>query len=154
MRRSVDLYAQYPTSRAYRLETLYFETFRPVVLAAMQHIRYTRVMYLAEKTDPAPNGGAPVILEGIVRKKCVVATYNRMAVILAPHALFTKNDALYVAAVTIERDGQRPREEKVGLFKLDGLVGLRLDERDFVTSSVYEPEDERFVGSTLMAVEG
>ena len=34
-------------------------------------------MYLAEKTDPAPNGGAPVILEGIVRKKCVVATYNR-----------------------------------------------------------------------------
>ena len=120
----------------------------------MQHLRYVRVMYLAEKTDPAPNGGAPVVLEGIVRKKCVVATYNRMAVILAPHALFTKNDALYVAAVTIERDGQRPREEKVGMFKLDGLVGLRLDERDFVTSSVYEPEDERFVGSTLMAVEG
>ena len=132
-------------------------SFKPVsasILAAMQHIRYIRVMYLAEKTDPAPNGGAPVVLEGIVRKKCVAATYNRMAVILAPHALFTKNDALYVAAVTIERDGQRPREEKVGLFKLDGLVGLRLDERDFVTSSVYEPEDERFVGSTLMAVEG
>lgn len=119
----------------------------------MQHFRYGRVMYLAEKTESAPNGGAPVILEGIVRKKCVAATYNRMAVILAPHALFTKNDALYVAAVTIERDGQRPREEKVGLFKLDGLVGLRLEDRDFVTSSVYEPEDERFVGSTLMAVE-
>lgn len=110
-------------------------------------------MYLAEKTEPAPNGGAPVILEGIVRKKCVSATYNRMHVILAPHVLFTKNDALYVAATTIERDGQRPREEKIGLFKLDGLVGLNLDDRDFVTSSVYEPEDERFVASKLMAVD-
>ena len=110
-------------------------------------------MFLAEKPEPAPNGGAPVILEGIVRKLCVAATYNRMQVILAPHVLFTKNDALYVGAVTIERDGQRPREEKVGLFKLDGLAGLRLDGREFVTSSVYEPEDERFVGSALMAVE-
>lgn len=110
-------------------------------------------MYLSDKPEPAPNGGAPVILEGIVRKKCISATYNRLHVLLAPHVLFTKNDALYVAAVTIEREGQRPREEKVGLFKLDGLVGLQLDDRDFVTSSVYEPEDERFVSSKLMAVE-
>lgn len=110
-------------------------------------------MYLAEKPEPAPNGGAPVILEGIVRKVCVAATYNRMHVVLAPHVLFTKNDALYVAAITVERDGQRPREEKVGLFKLDGLAGLRLEGRDFVTSSIYEPEDERFAASKLMAVE-
>jgi hypothetical protein len=110
-------------------------------------------MFLTEKPEPAPNGGAPVILEGIVRKKCVAATYNRMAVILAPHVLFTKNDALYVGAVTIERDGQPPREPKLGLFKLDGLVGLRLDERDFAISNVYEPADERFVASALMAVE-
>lgn len=110
-------------------------------------------MFLTEKPEPAPNGGAPVILEGIVRKKCVAATYNRMAVILAPHVLFTRNDALYVGAVTIERDGQPPREPKLGLFKLDGLVGLRLDERDFTISDVYEPADERFVASALMAVE-
>ena len=87
-------------------------------------------MYLAEKAEPAPNGGAPVVLEGIVRKKCVAATYNRMAVILAPHVLFTKNDALYVGAVTLERDGQPPKELKLGLFKLDGLshkeIGARL----------------------------
>ena len=111
-------------------------------------------MYLSEQPDPVPNGGAPVILEGIVRKVCVAATYNRMEVILAPHALFTKNDALYVAAATIERDGQPPREEKIGLFKLDGLVGLRLDGRAFATSSVWEPQDERLGGAVLMAVEG
>ena len=110
-------------------------------------------MYLAE-SDPAPNGGAPVILEGIVRKTCVAATYNRMEVVLAPHVLLTKNDALYVAAATIERDGQPPREEKIGLFKLDGLVGLRRDGREFTTSTVYEAADERFGDAVLMAVEG
>jgi len=110
-------------------------------------------MYLAEKAEPAPNGGAPVVLEGIVRKKCVAATYNRMAVILAPHVLFTKNDALYVGAVTLERDGQPPKELKLGLFKLDGLVGLRLDDRNFFTSDLYSAADERFAASVLMAVE-
>ena len=111
-------------------------------------------MLVAEKHEPAPNGGAPVILEGIGRKTCVVATYNRMEVILAPHVLLTKNDALYVGAVTVVRDGQFPREPKLGLFKLDGLVGLRPDGRAFETSSVYEPEDERFGGAVIMAVEG
>ena len=111
-------------------------------------------MYLTDKPEPVPNGGAPVVLEGIVRKQCVAATYNRMAVILAPHVLFMKNDAPYVGAVTIERDGQPPREPKLGLFKLDGLVGLHLDERNFATSALYEPEDERFADAVLMAVEG
>ena len=120
----------------------------------MQQIRYIGSMYLSEKPEPAPQSGAPVVLEGIVRKKCVAATYNRMAVILAPHVLLMKNDAPYVAAVTIERDGQPPREAKMGLFKLDGLGGLQLDGRDFTTSDLYEPEDERFGGAVLMAVEG
>ena len=110
-------------------------------------------MYLAEKAEPAPNGGAPVVLEGIVRKKCVAATYNRMAVILAPHVLFTRNDALYVGAVTLQRDGQPPKEFKLGLFKLDGLVGLSLDDRDFRISELYSADDERFAGAVLMAVE-
>ena len=119
----------------------------------MQQMRYGEAMYLTEQPEPAPNGGAPVVLEGIVRKKCIAATYNRVAVILAPHVLFTKNDALYVGAVTLERDGQLPKELKLGLFKLDGLVGLRLDDRDFTTSNLYDAADERFAGAALMTVE-
>ena len=115
-------------------------------------------MYLTEPSEPtqapAPSGGAPVVLEGIVRKQCVAATYNRMQVILAPHVLLMKNDAPYVGAVTVERDGQPPKEPKLGLFKLDGLVGLRLDGRAFRTSALYEAQDERFGGAVLMAVEG
>jgi hypothetical protein len=73
--------------------------------------------------------------------------------VLAPHVLFMKNDALHVGATTIERDGKPPREEKLGVFKLDGLGGLRLGERAFTPSPVFEPEDLRFVDSKLLAVE-
>lgn len=111
-------------------------------------------MFLTDKPDPAPAGATPIVLEGIVRMRCVAATYNRMAVVLAPHVLFMKNDALYVGAVTLERDGQTPREPKFGLFKLDGLVGLRPEDRSFTRSDLYEPEDERFGGQVLMAIDG
>lgn len=112
-------------------------------------------MYLTEDTASAPAAATtPIVLEGIVRMRCIAATYNRMAVILAPHVLFMRNDALYVGAVTIERDGLPPREPKFGLFKLDGLVGLRLeDERGFEISPLFERDDERFANSALMMVE-
>jgi hypothetical protein len=111
-------------------------------------------MYLSDTPEPTPAGATPIVLEGIVRQRCISATYNRMAVVLAPHVLFMKNDALYVGAVTIERDGQPPREPKFGLFKLDGLVGLAPTERNFEISPLFERDDERFAATALMAVEG
>lgn len=110
-------------------------------------------MYLTEKNDAGPSGPAPTVFEAIVRCRCITATYNRMAVVLAPHVIFTKNDALYVGAVTIERDGQPPREPKVGLFKLDGLVDLSLIDRPFFVDPVFDRKDERYAGSALMMVE-
>ncbi len=96
---------------------------------------------------------APIVLEAIVRKRCVTATYNGGTVVLAPHALFQRHESYYVAASTITRDGLKPREEKIGAFKLDGLVDLTATEQDFFTSSVWNPGDERFAGQVLMAVE-
>lgn len=98
-------------------------------------------------------GAAPIIFEAIVRKLRVVATYNRMDVTLAPHVIYTKNDALYVGAVTMFRDGQIPREEKMGAFKLDGLVGLRLIEDPFAVSTVWDPKDERFRDGVLLTID-
>ncbi len=110
-------------------------------------------MYLTEQTESAPVGPAPTVFEAIVRCRCIAATYNRMEVVLAPHVAFMKNDALYVGAVTIERDGQSPREPKVGLFKLDGLVDLRLTDRPFFVDPVFDRRDERYADSALMMVE-
>lgn len=96
-----------------------------------------------------------IIFEAIVTRRCVTATYNRMTVTLAPHIIYTRNDALYVGAVTMFRDGQVPREEKAGAFKLDGLVGLTITEQGFERSAVFDPNDEKFAaGVPLMMVEG
>ncbi|MES2095729.1 MAG: hypothetical protein V4459_03145 [Pseudomonadota bacterium] len=111
-------------------------------------------MYLTEKTETAPAGTAPIVFEAIVRKQCIAATYNRQSLVLAPHVIFTKHDAIYVGAVTVSRDLMVPREVKMGVFKLDGLAGLRLTERAFETSALYSPHDERFSDNALMAVEG
>ncbi len=64
--------------------------------------------------------------EAIALRKCIRATYNRMTVILAPHILFTRHDELFIDAVTLERDGQPPREIKIGTFKLAGLKDVSL----------------------------
>lgn len=101
----------------------------------------------------APTGPTPTILQAIVAKRCVTATYNREAVLLAPHVLFTKHDALHVGAVTVERSGQPPREPKLGVFKLDGLGEIALSGRDFAVSALWRPGDDRFAGAALLAVD-
>lgn len=107
-------------------------------------------------SDPAAPATAinmPILFEAIVRTRCVEATYNNGHVVLAPHVAFTRHGEVYVGATTIERDGQPPREEKVGLFKLAGLTGFALTERAFTPSAVFDPKDERFAAGTLIAVE-
>jgi hypothetical protein len=93
------------------------------------------------------------ILEAIALKKCLSATYNRMHVILAPHVLYKKNDSHYIDAVTLERDGQEPRELKLGAFNLDGLKDVTLTDRTFEPSSLYVPYEERYRDATLFSIE-
>lgn len=110
-------------------------------------------MFLSEKSESAPVSTPAIVFEAIVRKQCVAAKYNRKSVVLAPHVIFTKHDALYIGAITVSRDLIVPRETKLGVFKLDGLADLRLTGRAFETSALFNPEDERFVTAALMAVE-
>jgi hypothetical protein len=110
-------------------------------------------MYLSETPEPAPSGATPTILQAIVIKHCVTATYNRAPIVLAPHVLFMKNAALHVGGVTLERDGQVPKEYKMGVFKLDGLGDIAIIDRPFQTSELWDPADERFAATPLMTVE-
>lgn len=110
-------------------------------------------MYLTEKAEPMPSGATPTILQAIVTKHCVTATYNRAPIVLAPHVLFMKNDAQHVGGVTLERDGAVPKEYKMGVFKLDGLGEIAITDRPFQTSELWDPADERFVAAPLMTVE-
>lgn len=107
------------------------------------------------ETRPAPvvPDTMPVVFEAIVKKQAIAATYNRGTVTLAPHIVYTKHGEIYLDALTIERDGQPPREPKVGAFKLAGLTGLRITPRRFTVSELFERGDARYDGVTLLAVE-
>ena len=95
-----------------------------------------------------------LIIEAIARQLCVTASYNRQQMLLAPHMLYRRHDALYVDCVTLFRDGLPPREVKLGSFKLDGLGGLALCDTPFARSPLFDPGLPRYVGTALFAVEG
>lgn len=94
-----------------------------------------------------------LLLEAIALRKCVAATYNRMAVKLAPHVLYTRHDELFIDAVTVERDGQPPREIKLGSFKLAGLTGLEATSQTFDPAPIFDPEAPKYADTMLFAVE-
>ncbi len=107
----------------------------------------------AERTATLPPPSPAVVFEAIVKQLAVAATYNRGEVTLAPHVIYTRHDEIYVDAVTLERDGKPPKEEKMGSFKLAGLAGLRVTPRRFSPNALYEPGEKRYAGTVLMAIE-
>ncbi len=93
-----------------------------------------------------------VVFEAIARRMCVDAVYNRMMMRLSPHILYTRHDDLFVDAVTVSRDGQPPRELKIGTFKLSGLRDMVVTEVPFVPQRIFDPSDARYRDVTLFAV--
>ena len=93
------------------------------------------------------------IIGGVALKKCVTATYNKSQVMLAPHILYTRHDEVHVDAVTVEREGQPPREFKLGTFKLSGLKEVVVVERQFEPYDLFDAAAEKYEGTTLLMVE-
>ena len=100
-----------------------------------------------------PPVSTPLLLEAIVKRQAVAATYNRTEVMLAPHILYTRHGELHVDAVTLEREGRPPKEVKLGTFKLIGLSAVRVTPRRFDVSPLFHSREARYAGETLMAVE-
>jgi hypothetical protein len=95
----------------------------------------------------------PLVLQAIALRKCLDALYNGGEVRLAPHVLFTRHEELYLAAVTITREGRPPREPKLGMFKLAGLKGLSVSEQSFAAFPGFDPESFELGGTRLFALE-
>ena len=103
--------------------------------------------------DSVPTGPVPTIFQGIVQRLCIVATYNRGTVTLAPHILYTRHDELHVDGVMLERDGNPPREAKLGTYRLSGLGDIALTTRPFQPFEAFQASDPKYAGVTLMAVD-
>src|SRR5262245_45309736 len=95
-----------------------------------------------------------ILFEAIALRKCVKASYNRGNIKIAPHILYTKHGELFLDAVTLEREGQPPREVKIGTFKVIGLQihGL-VDDHTFEVNEAFDPANDKYEGVTLFAVE-
>lgn len=93
------------------------------------------------------------IFEAIALQKCLMVTYNRMTVKLAPHILYTRHDEMFIDAVTVERDGQPPREQKLGVFKLAGLNDVSVIDETFKAMDLYDAADPKYAGVTLFAID-
>jgi hypothetical protein len=109
----------------------------------------------ASDADPATDltdANRVIVFEAIARRMCVDAVYNRMTMRLSPHILYTRHDDLFVDAVTVARDGQPPRELKIGTFKLSGLRDMVVTAAPFVPQRVFDPNDARYRDVTLFAV--
>lgn len=94
----------------------------------------------------------PLLLEAIALKKCVTTVYNGVAMTLAPHVLYSKNNALFIDAITLEKHGQPPREPKLGAFHLQGLNELQIVDRHFEIDPLFEPAAEKYQGGALFMV--
>lgn len=107
----------------------------------------------AQDDVAVPTGPVPTVFEALVRMRCLTATYNRTAIVLAPHILYTRHDELYVDGIVLERDGAVPKESRLGTFKLIGLGDLALIDRAFRPDALFVRNDPKYAATTLMAVE-
>ncbi len=70
-------------------------------------------------------------------KLLVSAAYNKGRSVLAPHSIVEKHDELYLRAVTVERDGRKPTQLKLGTFKLSGLTEVSLTRDMFSDREIF-----------------
>jgi len=101
---------------------------------------------------PALSGEAELLAQAIRRKLCIVATYNRTNMQIAPHILYTRHDDLFVDGVVTLRAGKAPAELKLGTFKLAGLNNISLTAENFATQPLYDPADAKYQDATVAKV--
>lgn len=95
-----------------------------------------------------------LLCRAIAQKLCVEVVYNKTAMKLAPHILYTRHDDHFVDAVTVEQDGRKPKVTKLGTFKVAGLTGVALTKRLFAAQRLFDPSDPKYAGTTTCVING
>ncbi len=93
------------------------------------------------------------IFEAIALRRCLGARYNKLALVLAPHVLYKRNDSYFIDAITVTRDGLEPREPKVGSYNLAGLSELEVLDQPFEVHPLFDRMDQKYRNSTLFMID-
>jgi hypothetical protein len=102
---------------------------------------------------PEQDVDAPSLFRRAIEDRiCVRATYNRTAIKLAPHALYTRHGDFFVDGVVLERNGEPPREPKLGTFKLAGLTALRPTRSPFSPAEMFDRDAAKYRDEAVQVV--
>lgn len=104
---------------------------------------------VAPASGPELSPEAQLIAQAIRRKLCITAVYNKTAMVITPHILYTKHDDPFIDGVVTLRDGKVPAEPKLGTFKLAGLNSVMLTADNFEPHALFDPTDAKYEGVTL-----
>ena len=108
----------------------------------------------SQPVTESPQPPTRLIMEALARRIRLSGTYNGTESVMAPHVLYTRAGELYLGAVVLLRNGQPPREPKLGIFKVDGLSAVQLVDQPFAPDrTLFDPRDPRFAETTVFAVE-
>ena len=103
--------------------------------------------------DAPPGGPAMVLFEAIARLRQVSAVYNGVAMQLAPHVLYTRDDMLYLGGIVTAKRDVPTRNVKFSIFKVAGLGDLTLLADAFTIDPDFNPGDPRYAATTVFVVE-
>jgi hypothetical protein len=93
------------------------------------------------------------ILEAIALRRQLSARYNKLELVLAPHVLYRRNDSFFIDAITVLRNGEEPREPKVGSYNLAGLSELAVIETGFEVHPLFDRMDIKYRDNTLFMID-
>ena len=92
------------------------------------------------------------MMEAIARRRKVEAAYNATRVVLAPHLLFERHGDLFVSAVNLSKHRREDGEQRLGQFKLAGLVAATILDDGFEQASTYRPVAPRVDDKVLLTI--
>ena len=97
-------------------------------------------------------GPRALLAVAVARRLMVTAIYNKRRVKLAPHALYSRHDELYLDALTIEQDGAPPNSRRLGTFKLAGLTGTMATAMRFEPFAEFDRSGAKYADSLIAIV--
>jgi hypothetical protein len=89
----------------------------------------------------SPNGP---LCQAIGKRTCVSANQGNLLLVIAPHAVFWRENGLRLAGAIIEENGIAFDLPRWSVLNVAELTYIMPTEQPFVPHADYDPDDERF----------